>query len=64
VSGVAKDPSKCRLRRTNMFEEVSSEALNIEAISIAKEGIINGQLVLLEDGVVLKKVCGRGRDVF
>ncbi len=47
-----------------MFEEVSSEALNIEAISIAKEGIINGQLVLLEDGVVLKKVCGRGRDVF
>ena len=56
VSGVEKDASKCRLRRVNMFDEALSEPCGNESISISKEGIINGTMVFLEDGVILSKV--------
>ena len=51
-----KDPTKCRLRRVNMFDEALSEPCANEAQSLTKEGIVNGTMVFLEDGVILSKV--------
>lgn len=50
-----KDPKLVRLRRTNAFGEGLGRPLESEQATLAKEGIPNGALIWLEDGVVVKK---------
>jgi hypothetical protein len=50
-----KDPKLVRLRRTNAFGEGLGRPLESEQVTLAKEGIPNGALIWLEDGVVVKK---------
>ncbi len=53
-----KDPKQCRIRRTNAFGEGLGRPCESEAATLSKDGISNGALVFLEDGIVLKKVFG------
>lgn len=50
-----KDPERCRVRRTNAFGEGMGRPCENEAVTVTKEGIFNGNLVWVEDGVVLRK---------
>lgn len=58
-----KDPKQCRLRRTNGFGEGLGRPCESEQVTLVKEGLTNGSLVWVEDGIVLKKVCARSVSV-